>query len=166
MTFQTVAIPATLAVKNGPPGMWRSLGAPSTGDPIGRLVTSPLWLVATTCIFLALAAVVSRRVRRGVAAPGRALVPTTAILGLLVVAEWLTRSAIVSLLALTLMAAAWIGVLHGAEGQRARTDARTDARRVDARSDAEHTDEPCPAEVVDLAHWRESKRARRRAGSR
>jgi hypothetical protein len=194
MTFLTVAILATLAVKNGPPGMWRSLGTPSTVEPIGRFVSSPLWLAATTCVFLALTAVVFRRVRRGAAAPGRALVLTTAILGLLVVAEWLTRNAIVSLLTLTVLAAAWTGVLLNARRQRDHAYARhpdkrgahagrsgagaghagrADARRSDAggkdhdeRSGTQRTGEGRPTEVVDLAHWRESKQARRRAGSR
>jgi hypothetical protein len=153
VTLQTVAILVTLAVKNGPPGMWRSLGSPSSAEPIGRLVTSPLWLAAGTAIYLVLAVVVLRRARRRTAPSARALLLTTAVLGLLVVAEWLTRSAVLGLLVPVLTAGAWIAVLLSVDRRRDSPDAR--------RPDARHA-----AEVVDLAHWREGKQARRRAGSR
>ena len=162
MTLQTVAILVTLAVKNGPPGMWRSLGSASSADPIGRLVTSPLWLAAATALYLALAVVVLRRARRRTARSARALLLTTAVLGLLVAAEWLTRSAILGLIVPVLTIGAWIAVLR-TERWRARPDPRrADARRPNTRrADAKHA-----AEVVDLAHWREGRQARRRAGSR
>jgi O-antigen/teichoic acid export membrane protein len=148
MALQTVTASVTMAVKNGPPGMWRALGAPDPVKPIDRFVTSPLWLAAAICIYLALVVVVSRQIRRGTARPHRTLVTTSAVLGLLVVVELLVRSAAFGLLVLVLLVAALVSVLlraglHGAHKHARRT-----------------------TEVVDLARWRDGKGARRHVGSR
>jgi hypothetical protein len=148
MTLQTVAASVTVGVKNGPPSMWRALGSPDPVKPIDRFVTSPLWLAAAIGIYLALAVVVSRQTRRGTARPDRTLVTTTAVLGLLVVVELLVRSAALGLLVLVLLVAALVSVLLRNRLHRAHKHARR------------------TTEVVDLARWRDGKRARRRVGSR
>jgi uncharacterized membrane protein len=152
MALQTfaasVAASATTAVKNGPPGMWRALGGPASAKPIDRFVTSPLWLAAAICIYLALAVVVSHQIRRGAARPHRTLAATSAVLGLLVVVELLVRSAAFGLLVLVLLVAALVSVLLRAGSRGAHKHARR------------------TTEVVDLARRRDGKGARRRVGSR
>jgi O-antigen/teichoic acid export membrane protein len=144
----SVTASVTMAVKNGPPGMWRALGAPDPVKPIDRFVTAPLWLAAAICIYLALAVIVSRQTRRGTVRPDRTLVATTAVLGLLVVVELLVRSAALGLLVLVLLVAALVSVLLRAGLHRAHKHARR------------------TTEAIDLARWRDGKGARRRAGSR
>ena len=152
MALQTVAASVTasvtMAVKNGPPSMWRALGSPGPVKPIDRFVTSPLWLAAAICIYLAFAVVVSRQMRRGTTRPDRTLVTTSAVLGLLVVVELLVRSDALGLLVLALLVAALVSVLLRAGLHGAHKHARQ------------------ATEVVDLARWRDGKGARRRVGSR
>lgn len=178
MAFGTMAASAAAAVKNGPAGMWRALGSPASAAPIGRFTTSPLWLVATTCGYLALAVFVARRTRRATAPPGRALAIITAVLGPLVVAQLLARSAALGLLVLVLMVSVWVAVLVQAalparrhtrgpaeHGPAKRGPARRspDERRPAERGSARHTS----AQVVDLARWRSARgTTRRHRGSR
>ena len=148
MALQTVAASVTIAVKNGPSSMWRALGSPDPVKPIDRVVTSPLWLAAAICIYLAFAVVVSRQMRRGTTRPDRALVTTSAVLGPLIVVELLVRSDALGLLVLVLLVAALVSVLLRAGVHGAHNHAKQ------------------ATEVIDLARWRDGKRARRRVGSR
>lgn len=148
MALHMMAASVTVAVKNGPPGMWRALRSPVPIKPIDRFATSPLWLATAIGIYLALVVVVSRQTRRATARPDRTLVATTAALGLLVVIELLVRSAALGLLVLVLLVAALVAVPLRAGPHGARKHARR------------------TTEVVDLARRRGGKSARRRAGSR
>jgi hypothetical protein len=147
MALQTVMIGVTLAVKNGPLSMWRSFGPAGPIKPLDRFVTSPLWVAATICVCLALAPSVYRATRGKTVPPNVALLLTTAVLGLLVF-DLLMRGTALPLLAFVVLVAALVAVALRA-GLRQN---RQDTRRA--------------AEVVDLARWREDRRARRRAGSR
>ena len=148
MALQTVMIGVTLAVKNGPLSMWRSLAPAGPIKPLDRFVTSPLWLAATICVCLALAPSVYRATRGKTAPPNVALLLTTAVLGLFVVFDLLLRGTALPLLVFVLLVAARVAVALRA----ALRQTRQDTNRT--------------TEVVDLTRWREGKRARRRAGSR
>jgi hypothetical protein len=147
MAFLTVMIGVTVAVKNGPPDMWRSLGPASPTRPLDRFVTSPLWLAATICVYLALAPAVYRATRGKAVPPNMALLLTTAVLGLFGVLDLVLRGTALPLLVFVLLVAAGVAVTLRAALQRIRQDTST-------------------AEVVDLTRLRENRRARRRAGSR
>jgi hypothetical protein len=111
VVLTTAAANVVLAVKNGPPGMWRALASPGAPGPIGRFAESPLWIVATTCAYLALALLVSRRARRETAPRRSALVIPMAVLGLLVVLELRVHSAFLDFLVVLLLVVAWVAVL-------------------------------------------------------
>jgi hypothetical protein len=148
MALPTVMIEVTLAVKNGPLGMWRALGPAGPIKPLSRFVTSPLWLAATICVCLPLARSVYRATRGQTLPPSVALLFTTAVLGLFVTFDLLMRGTGLPLLVFVLLAAALVAVaLRAGLRQTRLTTGRT-------------------AEVVDLARRREDRGARRRAGSR
>lgn len=147
MTLEAIAASAIAAVKNGPAGMWRGLGSSGSAGPIGRFTTSPLWLLATTCGYVALAAVISRRTRGAHAPFGKALAITTAILGPLVVVQLLARSGALGLFLLVVIVSTWAAVL---------LKTALPPRRQTRGS----------AEVVDLARWRGARGAHRHHGSR
>jgi multisubunit Na+/H+ antiporter MnhG subunit len=148
MALQTVMIGVTLAVKNGPLSMWRSLDPAGPIKPLDRFVTSPLWLAATICVYLALAPSVYHATRSKTVSPNMSLLFTTAALGLFVVFDVLVHGTALPLLVFVLLVATRVAVALRAGLRQTRQDKR-------------HT-----AEVVDLARWREDRRARRRAGSR
>ena len=142
-----------LEVKNGPPGMWQSLGSPGSVKPFGFLA-SPIWLVGSTCVTLALASRAYRATRarqistRPVlvlcAAAGSAIA-VVALLALYLAAPHSGLSAIVFMALLAL----WVWMVVRARLRRARPPATHDG-----------------AEVVDLAHWRDDRPTRRRQSSR
>ncbi len=148
MAFLTMMIGVTVGVKNGPLDMWRSFGQAAQIRPLDPFVTSPLWLAATICAYLALAPSVCRAARGKAVPPNMAVLLTTAVLGLVVALELLARGSALPLLVFVLLVAA-----------RAAVALRPGLRRI--RKDTTRT-----AEVVDLARRREDRRARRRAGSR
>jgi hypothetical protein len=148
MALHTVMIDVTLAVKNGPLSMWRALAPAGPIKPLSRFVTSPLWLAATICVCLALAPSVYHATRGKTVPPSMALLLTTAILGLFVVFDLLMRGTGLPLLVFVLLVAALVAVTLRAGLRQARENTRSTAG------------------VVDLAHWREDRRARRRVGSR
>jgi multisubunit Na+/H+ antiporter MnhG subunit len=148
MALQTVMIGVTLAVKNGPLSMWRSLGPAGPIEPLDRFVTSPLWLAATICVYLALAPSVYRATRGTTVPPKIALLLTTAVLGLFAVFDLLMRGTALPLLVFVLLVTSLVAV----------------ALRRGLRQNRQYMSRA--AEVVDLARWREVRRARRRAGSR
>ena len=148
MALPTVMIEVTLAVKNGPLGMWRALGPAGPIKPLSRFVTSPLWLAATICVCLPLARSVYRATRGQTLPPSVALLFTTAVLGLFVTFDLLMRGTGLPLLVFVLLAAALVAVaLRAGLRQTRLSTGRT-------------------GEVVDLARRREDRRAHRRAGSR
>ncbi len=148
MTLQTVMIGMTLAVKNGPLGMWRSLGPTGPIKPLDRFVTSPLWLAATICVCLALAPSVYRATRGKRVPPSTALLLTTAVLSLCVVLDLLMPGTALPLLVFVVLVAALVAATVRAGPRQTRRDTTR------------------AGEVVDLKHWSEDRRARRRAGSR
>jgi hypothetical protein len=107
MALHAVTVDVTLAVKNGPLGMWRALGPTGPIRPLGRLITSPFWLVATICVSLALAPPVYRATQARRVPPSAALLLATAALGLFVVFDLLTRRTGFPLLVFVLLPLAW-----------------------------------------------------------
>ena len=120
MTLVTVATSVIVAVKNGPPGMWRAMGSPSPAGPIDGFATSPLWMAVTTFGYLALAVAVALRARRARTAPDSDLVTSTAVLGLLVMVDLRVHSAALGLLVFVLVVAAWVTALRKADPRQAR----------------------------------------------
>ena len=145
MKLWATAILVTLAVKNGPLGMWRALGAPAHSEPVNRFVTSPLWLAGTICVCLTLAPSVYRAAR-GTSVPPK-LVPflACAALGLIVAVDLLARGSALPLLVFAALVAVAVGVALRAGLQP-------------AHHHATHTADTAP--VVDLAR-RRKRRGRR-----
>ncbi len=141
-------IDVTLAVKNGPLGMWRALGPAGPLKPLSRFVASPLWLVATICVCSALAPSIYRATRDKKAPASVALLLAIALLGLFVTFDLLARGTGLPLVVFVLLAGALVAV-----------SLRAGLRQT-------HPGTGRPADVVDLAHRRENRGARRRAGSR
>ena len=129
----------TLAVKNGPPGMWRALGAPGRIEPVDRFVTSPLWLAGTVCVCLTLAPSVYRAARGRQIPPTWALLLTSAALGLVSVVDLLARHTALPLLVFVALVAAAVTLTLRAGSQPPHHEARR------------------PAEVVDLARRRKDR---------
>ena len=150
MTLRAAAIAPTFAVKNGPAGMWRALD-PGGAGTVGAFLTSPPVLAITTCAWLALAAVLYRRSRRGRLPSG--LVAATGALGLLLVAELATRISLLGLLVPLLLAGLWIAALW----RRERRESRPHEHQTRVPDET--------AEVIDLARWREHREAHRKTGS-
>ena len=148
MVLHAVMIDVTLAVKNGPLGMWRALGPAGPVKPLSRFVTSPLWLVATICVCAALAPSVYRASRGKKVPASMALLLAIAVLGLFVTFDQLMRGTGLPLVVFVLLAGALVAVSLRAALRQTRLGTGR------------------PAEVVDLAHRRENRRARRRAGWR
>ena len=108
MALSTMAMSVIMAVKNGPPGMWRAMGSPSPSGPPDGFATSSLWVAVTTISYLALAVVVALRARRATSPPSGALVASTFVLGLLVMLDLRVRSAALGLSVFGFIVAAWI----------------------------------------------------------
>lgn len=131
MKLEATAVLVTLAVKNGPLGMWRALGSPAHSEPVNRFVTSPLWLAGTICVCLTLAPSVYRAAR-GAKVPPR-VVPflSCAALGLIVVVDLLASGTALPLLVFVALVTAAVGVALRAGLQPAHHHARPTAEVVD-----------------------------------
>jgi len=142
-----------LAVKNGPPGMWQSLGSPGSVRPFGFLA-SPFWLAGSIGVTLALASRAYRTTRARELATRPVLLLCAAAAGAIVVVALLAlylaapHSGLSALVCMALVAV-WVWMVVRARLRRARPPAAHDG-----------------AEVVDLAHWRDDKAMRRRQSSR
>ena len=130
-----------VGVKNGPPGMWRSLADPGPVKPISGLITSPLALALGTCAYLALVAT-CHRLRRQRVGSGAAVAVALSCLGLLTLTELAVRSAGLGLFLWAALVAAWYFVLRVVVARRA------------------HETPTGAAEVVDLARWRKKRNRR------
>ena len=141
MSLQAAAVLVDLAVKNGPAGMWRALGSPSSGAPVNRFVTSPLWLAGAICVCLTLAPSVYRATRGAGVRARAALFLTSAALGLVVMVDLLAHGTALPLLVFSALVVAAVSVAL-------RAGSRT------THHHAAHT-----AEVVDLARRRTGRSA-------
>jgi hypothetical protein len=147
MRLEAAAL-VTLAVKNGPPGMWRALGAPGRIEPVDRFVTSPLWLAGTVCVCLTLAPAFYRAARGWQIPPPAALLLTGAALGLVSVVDLLARGTALPLLLFVALVAAAVTLTLQAGSRPPHHKARR------------------PAEVVDLARRRKGRSAGGHGGPR
>ena len=144
MVTHIEAIGVIVGVKNGPPGMWRSLADPGPVKPISGLITSPLALALGTCAYLALVVTCHRlrRQRVGSGAAGAVALVALSCLGLLTLTELAVRSAGLGLFLWAALVAAWYFVLRVVVARRA------------------HETPTGAAEVVGLARWRKKRNRR------
>ena len=157
MTLQATTAAVVLAVKNGPPDMWRASGG-AGGSLAGVLASWPV-LAFTVGASIALAVLVVRRYRH---AGGAGLAIPTALLWLLVVAELVTHAAVLTLLVPVLLTGLWVAALR-------RSPPAAPAAAPPGTPPSQRTSRPASsrtAEVIDLARWRADRETRRRAGSR